>query len=131
MAVCHEKIRNQRKDFHHKLSHKLAETYDVIAVEDLNMKAMSWCLHLGKGIMDNGYGMFRDMLSYKLEERGKKLIRIDRYYPSSKTCSKCGRIKKELSLSERIYDCECGNYMDRDVNAAINIREEGKRMMCA
>ena len=131
MAICHEKIRNQRKDFHHKLSHKLAETYDVIAVEDLNMKAMSQCLHLGKGIMDNGYGRCRDMLSYKLEERGKKLIRIDRYYPSSKTCSKCGRIKKELSLSERIYDCECGNHMDRDVNAAINIREEGKRMMCA
>ena len=131
VAICHEKIRNQRKDFHHKLSHKLAERYDAIAVEDLNMKAMSQCLHLGKGIMDNGYGMFRDMLSYKLEERGKKLIRVDQYYPSSKTCSRCGKTKKELSLSERIYDCECGNHMDRDVNAAINIREEGKRMMSA
>ena len=85
VAICHEKIRNQRKSFHQKVSHKLAERYDAIAVEDLNMKAMSQCLHLGKGIMDNGYGMFLDMLSYKLEERGKKLIRIDQYYPSSKT----------------------------------------------
>ncbi|MDY5845552.1 MAG: transposase, partial [Bariatricus sp.] len=84
-----------------------------------------------KGVMDNGYGMFRDMLAYKLEDRGKKLIKVDRFYPSSKTCSKCGKIKKELSLSERIYECECGNRMDRDVNAAINIREEGKRILCA
>ncbi|MGN0421666.1 MAG: RNA-guided endonuclease TnpB family protein [Lachnospiraceae bacterium] len=131
VAVCHEKVRNQRKDFHHKLSHELAERYDAVAVEDLDMKAMSQCLHLGKGVMDNGYGMFRDMLAYKLEERGKKLIKVDRFYPSSKTCSKCGKVKKELSLSERIYECECGNRMDRDVNAAINIREEGKRILCA
>ena len=63
--------------------------------------------------------------------RGKKLIKVDRFYPSSKTCSKCGKVKKELSLSERTYECECGNRMDRDVNAAINIREEGKRILCA
>lgn len=131
VAVCHEKVRNQRKDFHHKLSQELAERYDAVAVEDLDMKAMSQCLHLGKGVMDNGYGMFRDMLAYKLEDRGKKLIKVDRFYPSSKTCSKCGKIKKELSLSERIYECGCGNRMDRDVNAAINIREEGKRILCA
>ena len=73
------------------------------------MKGMSRCLRLGKGVMDNGYGMFRDMLTYKLEERGKKLIKIDRFYPSSK----CGKVKKELLLSERIYECECGNRMDR------------------
>ena len=80
VAVCHEKIRNQRKDFHHKLSHELAERYDAVAVEDLDMKAMSRCLHLGKGVMDNGYGMFRDMLAHKLEDRGKKLIKVDRFY---------------------------------------------------
>ena len=131
VAVCHEKIRNQRKDFHHKLSHELAERYDAVAVEDLDMKAMSRCLHLGKGVMDNGYGMFRDMLAHKLEDRGKKLIKVDRFYPSSKICSKCGKVKKELSLSERTYECECGNRKDRDVNAAINIREEGKRILCA
>lgn len=129
VALCHEKVRNQRKDFHHKLSCELAERYDAVAVEDLDMKAMSQCLKLGKGVMDNGYGMFRNLLSYKLEERGKKLIKVDRFYPSSKTCSVCGRIKAEIALSERIYRCECGNEMDRDVNAAVNIREEGRRLL--
>jgi len=131
VALCHEKIRNQRKDFQHKLSRRLAREYDAIVVEDLNMKAMSQCLHLGKGVMDNGYGQFVKMLSYKLEEQGKKLVKVDRYYPSSKTCSKCGKVKETMSLSERIYKCECGNEMDRDVNAAINLREEGRRILCA
>ena len=131
VALCHEKIRNQRKDFQHKLSRQLAEKYDAVAVEDLNMKAMSQCLHLGKGIMDNGYGQFLNMLNYKLETRGKKLIKVDRFYPSSKTCSQCGKVKEDLQLSERIYKCDCGNRMDRDVNAAINIREEGRRILCA
>ena len=131
VALCHEKVRNQRKDFQHKLSFRLAEQYEAVAVEDLDMKAMSRCLHLGKGVMDNGYGMFRNLLEYKLRERGKLLIKVDRFYPSSKTCSVCGRVKKELSLSERIYRCGCGNEMDRDINAAINIREEGIRRICA
>lgn len=131
VALCHERIRNQRKDFQHKLSRRLADEYDAIAVEDLNMKAMSRCLNLGKGIMDNGYSQFVNMLSYKLEELRKKMVKVDRYYPSSKTCSKCGKLKETLSLSERIYKCECGNEMDRDVNAAINLREEGRRILCA
>ena len=129
VALCHEKVRNQRKDFQHKLSRKLAEGYDVVAVEDLDMKAMSQCLKLGKGVMDNSYGMFRELLSYKLKERGKEMVKVDRYFPSSKKCSVCGHVKEELSLSERIYDCGCGNVMDRDVNAAINIREEGRRIL--
>lgn len=129
VALCHEKMRNQRKDFHHKLSHKLAERYDAVSVEDLDMRAMSQCLKLGKGVMDNGYGQFRELLAYKLEERGKKLVKVERFYPSSKRCSVCGKVKKELVLSERIYRCECGNEMDRDVNAAINIREEGRRIL--
>lgn len=129
VALCHEKVKNQRKDFHHKLSYELAEKYDAVAVEDLDMKAMSQCLNLGKGVMDNGYGMFRELLSYKLRERGKMLVKVDRFYPSSKTCSVCGRVKLELALSERIYRCECGNEMDRDVNAAVNIREEGRRIL--
>ena len=131
MALCHEKIRNQRKDFHHKASRKLADAYDVIVTEDLNMKAMSQGLKLGKGVMDNGYGMLLEMLGYKLEEQGKILLRIDRFFPSSKKCSWCGRIKEKLSLAERVYHCSCGMVMDRDLNAAINIREEGKRMLAA
>ena len=129
VSLCHEKVRNQRKDFQHKLSHRIAEQYDAAAVEDIDMKAMSRSLHFGKNVMDNGFGQFREMLSYKLEERGKQLLRIDRFYPSSKRCSVCGRVKKELRLNERIYICVCGNCMDRDINAAVNIREEGRRLL--
>ena len=122
------KTADQRKDFQHKLSHSLAEDYDAVCVEDLNLKGIAGGLHFGKGIQDNGYGQFLSMLGYKLEERGKYLIKVDRYFASSKICSVCGHKKKELALSERIYLCECGNRMDRDVNAAVNILKEGKRI---
>lgn len=129
VARCHEKIRNQRKDYLHKLSRRITDQYDIVAVEDIDMKAMGQCLHFGKSVQDNGYGMFRNMLDYKLAWKGKELIKIDRFFPSSKKCSKCGKIKKELGLSERVYRCTCGNEMDRDRNAAINIREEARRML--
>ena len=128
VALCHEKIRNQRKDFQHKLSASLAESFDAVCVEDLNLKGMAGGLHLGKGVHDNGYGLFLSMLEYKLEERGKYLLKVDCYFASSKICSVCGKKKEELSLSDRIYYCECGNRMDRDVNAAVNIMNEGKRI---
>ena len=128
VALVHEKIRNQRKDYLHKLSRELADRYDVIGVEDIDMKTMSKSLHFGKSVMDNGYGMFRTMLSYKLEEQGKELVKVDRFFPSSKRCSCCGRLKDDLTLSDRIYRCTCGNIMDRDVNAAINIRMETMRL---
>ena len=131
VAKCHRKVRNQRKDYQHKLSREIADRYDIVAVEDIDMKAMSRSLNFGKSVMDNGFGAFRDMLAYKLEGQGKKLIRVDRFYPSSKRCSCCGEVKKELGLGERIYICRCGNRMDRDVNAAINIREEGRRLESA
>jgi putative transposase len=69
------------------------------------------------------------MLSYKLKDQGKELVSVGRYFPSSKMCSRCGHVKEELRLNERIYCCECGNCMDRDVNAAVNIREEGRRIL--
>ena len=131
VAKCHEKIRNQRRDYLHKLSRKIADGYDAVAVEDIDMKAMSQCLHFGKSIQDNGYGMFREMLDYKLAWKGRKMVKVDRFFPSSKKCCQCGRIKKELKLSERVYHCACGNEMDRDRNAAINIREEARRMLTA
>ena len=106
----------------------LTESFDAVCVEDLNLKGMAGGLHLGKGVHDNGYGLFLSMLEYKLEERGKYLIKVDRYFASSKICSVCGNKKEELSLSDRIYYCECGNRMDRDVNAAVNIMKEGKRI---
>ena len=106
----------------------LTESFDAVCVEDLNLKGMAGGLHLGKGVHDNGYGLFLSMLEYKLEERGKYLIKADRYFASSKICSVCGNKKEELSLSDRIYYCECGNRMDRDANAAVNIMNEGKRI---
>jgi putative transposase len=129
LARRYEKIRNQRKDYLHKLSRKIADNYDAAAVEDIDMKAMSRCLTFGKSVMDNSFGMFRTMLDYKLSDQGKVLVRVGRFFPSSKKCSCCGKVKEELRLDERIYRCGCGNCMDRDVNAAVNIREEGRRIL--
>ena len=131
VAKWHRKVRNQRKDFQHKLSRKIVDRYDAVAVEDIDMKGMSRSLHFGKSVMDNGYGMFRTMLGYKLEEQGKILVKADRFFPSSKKCSVCGKIKEDLALSERKYRCSCGNVMDRDVNAAINLREEARKRISA
>lgn len=129
VALRHEKIRNQRKDYLHKLSRDLADRYDVIAVEDIDMRAMSRSLHFGKSVADNSFGAFRTMLAYKLEEQGKSFVKVGRFFPSSKMCSRCGNVKKELRLDERVYRCSCGLCMDRDLNAAVNIREEGRRIL--
>ena len=129
VAKLHEKIANQRKDFLHKTSRQLANRYDAVVIEDLNMKGMSQALHFGQSVHDNGWGMFTTFLQYKLEEQGKKLIKIDKWFPSSKTCSCCGRVKVSLSLSERLFRCECGFVADRDTNAAINIKKEGLKQL--
>ena len=117
-----------RNDFLHKVSHKLADNYDAIIVEDLNMRDMSQCLNFGKSIADNGWGKFREYLSYKLLDRGKQFIKIDKWYPSNKSCSACGTIKTDLSLSDRVYHCintDCNLVLDRDLNASLNIRTAG------
>ena len=107
---------------------ELADKYDFICVEDLNMQAMARGLHLAKATNDNGFGQFRNMLSYKMEERGKKLITIDKWFPSSKTCRHCGYVNSDLTLNDREWVCpSCGAKIDRDVNAAINIKTEGLR----
>ena len=105
------------------------EAYDVIVVEDLDLRGMGGALSLGKNLHDNGFGMFRNMLAYKLRRKGSCLVKVDRWFPSSKTCSCCGHVLESLELSDRTYVCPaCGNTMDRDVNAAVNICEEGKRI---
>lgn len=121
---------NQRKDFLHKVSTAIAKQYDAVCVEDLNMKAMAnKSFGNGKATMDNGYGMFLMMLDYKLRDRGKQLVKVDKWYPSSQLCSCCGH-KQKMPLYVRTYDCpQCGNRMDRDYNAAVNIRNEGLRML--
>ena len=123
----HEKIANKRKDHLHKESRKIANFYDVVVIESLDMKQMSSSsLKLGKGVFDNGWGIFTNYLKYKLENQGKRLIKIDRYYPSSKICSICGHIHTELKLSEREWVCSnCGVKHNRDYNAAKNIKKEG------
>ncbi|MEV2909937.1 transposase, partial [Paenibacillus larvae] len=129
VAKLHERIANQRKDFLHKESHKLAKRYDCVVIEDLNMKGMSQALNFGKSVADHAWGMFTTFLQYKLEEQGKKLIKIDKWFPSSKTCSCCGRKKESLSLSDRTFRCECGFVVNRDWNAAVNIKREGLRLL--
>ena len=127
VAKIHEHIANQRKDLLHKESHKLANAYDMVCVEDLNMQAMSQCLNFGKSVADNGWGMFRTFLKYKLEDQGKLLFVIDKWFPSSKMCNVCGCINKELTLADREWVCDCGVAHNRDHNAAINIRNFGIR----
>jgi putative transposase len=128
VAKLQEKTANQRGDFLHKKSYALANHYDAIAIEDLDMKGMSKALTFGKSVSDNGWGMFTTFLKYKFEDRGKLFIKIDRWFPSSKMCSKCGKVKEELCLSERTYSCCCGHESDRDANAATNIKSEGIRL---
>lgn len=129
VAKLHEHISNQRKDWIHKLSTQLANEYDYVCVEDINMQNMAQSLKLGKSTNDNGFGMFRAILNYKLEDRGKKLIKIDKWFPSSKMCRFCGNINKELTLADRIWTCSCGEVINRDENAAINIMNVGLSMV--
>ena len=129
VARVQEHIANQRKDWIHKLSTQLANEYDYICVEDINMQHMAQSLNLGKSTNDNGFGMFRTILAYKLADRGKKLIKIDKWFPSSKMCRFCGTINKNLTLADRIWTCECGKTLNRDENAAINIMNVGLSMV--
>lgn len=126
VAKIHEKIANCRLDFLHKLSTALANQYDIICAEDLNLSSIKRSLKLGKPTSDNGFGMFRQLLTYKLLERGKLFVKIDKWFPSSKTCHNCGVINKDLKLSDRIWICPaCGSTIERDYNAALNIRDVG------
>lgn len=129
IATIHEHIANQRKDWLHKLSYILSRDYDYICVEDINMKNMSQSLRIGKSTLDNGFGMFRTFLQYKLEEQGKMLIKIDKWFPSSKMCRFCGTVNTDLKLSDRIWTCTCGKTLNRDENAAINILNVGLNMI--
>ena len=129
VARLNTKIAHQRLDFAHKKSYHLAKDFDLIAVEDIDLRNMAQCLQLGKNLHDNGFGMFRLFLEYKLKQQGKHLVKVDKWYPSSKTCHKCGSVNHELQLSDRTYHCSvCGLTFDRDHNAAINIMKQGKKV---
>ena len=133
VARVHEKIANIRKDFLHKESNSIAKNYDLVVIEDLNVAKMSSKKHVykfGRSISDLGWSFFTTLLDYKTRDNGGKLINVDKYFASSKTCSCCGKIKENLKLSERIYSCgSCDLVIDRDQNAAINIKKEGLRLL--
>ena len=126
VARIHAHVANQRKDALHKLTTHLASKYSEISIEDLNVSGMAKNHALAKSVMDASFGEFRRQLEYKTTRTGARLNIVDRWYPSSKMCSRCGRVKAKLSLSERTYKCDgCGLVMDRDLNAAININVAG------
>ena len=126
VARIHARVANQRLDAMHKLTTWLASTFSHISVEDLNAAGMARNHRLAKAVSDASFGEFRRQLEYKTAKTGARLHVIDRWYPSSKTCSKCGAVKAKLSLSERVFHCDaCGLSIDRDLNAAVNIKVAG------
>ena len=126
VAHIHARVANRRTDTLHKLTAHLAQTYSDICIEDLNVAGMVKNHHLAKAVSDASFFELRRLLEYKTAKTGARLHFVDRWYPSSKTCSNCGSVKAKLSLDERVYRCEhCGLVMDRDLNAAINIKVAG------
>lgn len=126
LARTHRKITNQRKDFHWKLAHYLVSNYDVLSFETLNIEAMKrlW----GRKISDLGFAEFINKLKHKAEKEGKRIVFIDRWFASTKTCFDCDFVNKELTLQDREWYCpSCGVYHNRDLNAAMNILKESGR----
>ena len=130
LAKLHEKIKNQRKDFQHKWSRIIVNENQVIVSEDLNVKGMLKNHKLAKSIQDASFGSFCNMISYKALEQHRQYVKIGTFYPSSKLCHCCGFKHKGLKLEERFWTCpQCGTYLDRDENAAINILQEGLNIL--
>lgn len=144
ISEVHEKIANCRKHYLHNVSKKLVDEYDLISMEDLDVVEMTKSnkgtvenpgknvkqkSNLNRNILDSGFGMLREMIIYKSESNGKHTIKVDRYYPTSKKCNSCGSVNQNLLLTDRVWECEnCKNVIDRDYNAALNIRDVGKKM---
>ena len=125
LARQHEKVANQRRDFLQKLSTELVGRYGLIGMEDLNVRGMVKNRRLAKAIAATGWGTFRRMLEYKGAWHGSYVHKVDRFFPSSKTCNRCGHVLDELPLSVREWQCPiCGTIHDRDINSAINILNE-------
>ena len=129
-AKLNEKIRNRKLNFLHDVTNHLIDENQVIVMEDLNVKGMVRNHKLAESISEVNWGEFRRILAYKAAWHGRQLVFIDRFYPSSKRCNHCGYINKGLTLKDRQWVCpECGSLIDRDYNAALNILEEGQRII--
>ena len=126
----HKKVKNQRDDYQHKVSRELADNFNTICLETLNVKNMVKNKKLSKAISSVSWSSFIIKLDYKIAENQGKIVKISPFYPSSKTCSNCGNVKDKLLLSERTYHCnECGFTIDRDLNASINILNAGLKII--
>jgi len=132
VARAHERVARARKDHLHKLSRRIVDENQIVVVEDLHVKGIMANHNLAKAPGDAGWSMFTGFLEYKAARAGKAFIKCDRWYPSSKACSACGSICDSMPLDIRAWDCaHCGVHHDRDINAAVNIRDEGVRILAA
>ena len=130
IAKLFERMTNKKDAYIHYVVNKLLQSYDIIFMEDLNVKGLLKNHHLAKSISEVGFYQFNEILTKKALANGKQVILVDRFYPSSKTCHKCGYVNNDLKLSDRSWVCpQCGTKHDRDINAAVNIILEGKRML--
>ena len=130
LAKAYKKISDKKEYYLHQVSNYLIDENQVICMEDLNVKGMLRNHCLAESIQEMNFGEFRRMLEYKANWYGRKIVFIDRFYPSSKTCNHCGYINKTLKLSDRQWVCpDCGEIIERDYNAALNIRDEGLRLI--
>ena len=130
LTIAHEKLSNKRKDYLHKITTKLIKENDIICIENLNIKGMTKNHHLAKAIQDASFGTLVNMLKYKALWHNRQIIEIGRFYPSSKICHSCGHKMNYMGLEIRKWTCPiCGKHHDRDVNAAINIMNEGLKIL--
>ena len=128
LAKLNQKIRNKKLHYLHQVSNQLVSENQIICMEDLNIKGMMKNHNLAESISEMNFGEFKNLLAYKCLQYGSQLVFIDRFYPSSKTCHCCGYVNKSLTLSDRQWICpECNSVIDRDLNAAMNIKDEGLR----
>jgi putative transposase len=127
VAYLHQKIKHQRADFLHKLSTSLVKHFDLVSIEDLSVRGLAKT-KLSTSVLDAGWSMFRQFLTYKADRRDAYLMVIGRFYPSSRLCPACGAINADLTLADRTWACSCGVVHDRDLNAAQNIDTEGMRL---
>ena len=130
ISLIHQKVANQRKDFVHKFTTGLVAKYDGICIEDLSVKGLAKT-KLAKSVLDAAFGETRRQLEYKTLWNRRHIAVIDRWYPSSKTCHACGAVNHDLTLANRSWTCVCGVCHDRDLNAALNIRTEGLKILAA
>ena len=130
LAKAYKKITDKKQYYLHQITNYLIDENQVICMEDLNVKGMLRNHKLAESIQELNFGEFRRMLEYKAKWYGRHLVFIDRFYPSSKTCNECGYVNKTLKLSDRVWICpDCGKIIERDYNAALNILDEGKRIL--